>query len=299
MSRFRLNLTAYCFFTAALGCAAQNTSTPAFQDLARKQPAPAKTTFDPVCTMPAYPSPAPSVAPVIDSQCGLQGSAGEEANQNAAKNNFCVSGTPKVMTIQDFTNLQNQVDNDPSIPFGNSSKAGRPAGPATNRAPIQALGEGTLVRINAYVLFARQEGEESVNCGTAVANQSAFHDIHIELVGASNVSDECSGIVAEMIPHHRADSWAADNVEKAAKGNLPVRVTGQLFFDSSHLPCQNGAAIGDNPKRISLWEIHPIYQFEVCSSGTCSSGTGWVPLDQWVASDTRKRSGKSPSHNSR
>lgn len=238
-------------------------------------------TFEPSCTTPSYPSPPPSKAPAIDTACGVQGAGGAEANQNTAKNNFCASGDPKDMTIADFTNLQQQVNNDPSIPFGDASKDGHPKGPATDRAPLQALGEGSLVRMQGYVLLARQEGEESVNCGTKVPNDAPYHDIHIELVADATTTDECGGIVAEMIPHHRPDSWTADNVAMLINAKLPVRVTGQLFFDSSHLPCDNGAAVGDNPKRVSLWEIHPIYAFEVCP-GDCSSGTGWVPLDVWV-----------------
>jgi hypothetical protein len=63
---------------------------------------------------------------------------------------------------------------------------------------------------------------------------------------------------------------------------LPVRVTGQLYFDSSHFPCSGGQGAGEgNPKRVSLWEIHPIYKFEVCTSGCDGAGT-WLPLDQWA-----------------
>lgn len=292
MSNIRLLLITGCTFVLVVACSAQTNPTPAVQDMAKKQPTPSKTTFAPACTAPSYPSPPPKTKPVIDSECGLQGSGGDEANQNMAKNNFCAIGTPADMIIDDFTNLQTQVNDDPSIPFGDTSENGRPKGPAVNRAPLQALGEGNLVRIQAYVLFGRQEGAESVNCENSVANEAAFHDIHIELVSDSTVTDECSGIVAEMIPHHRPDTWTADNVEQVATAKLPVRVTGQLFFDSSHFPCQNGAGVGDNPKRVSLWEIHPIYQFEVCSSGDCNSGTGWLPLDQWLTSKHSKGSHK-------
>jgi hypothetical protein len=186
--------------------------------------------------------------------------------------------------------LQSQVSSDPSIPFGDTSQGGRPKGPAVDRSALQALGEGKLVRMQAYVLLARQEGSESVNCGTKVPDEPAFHDIHIELVDSLDVSDECSGIVSEMIPHHRPDTWTADNVQAVVSSKVQVRVTGQLFFDSSHFPCEDGGGVGDNPKRISLWEIHPIYQFEVCSFQDCSSGSGWVPLDQWLTNtDAVKR----------
>ena len=245
--------------------------------------------FAPACISPSYPSPPPATQDAIDKVCDLQGSGGAETNQNIAKNNFCATGSPQDVTIEDFTNLQTQVNNDSSIPFGDSSRGGRPEGPATDRAPLQALGEGKLVRFTGYTLFGRQEGEESVNCGKSVPDQPAYHDIHIELVASVDVTDECSGIVSEMIPHHRPDSWTAENVQSVATAKLPMRVTGQLMFDSSHFPCQNGAGVGDNPKRVSLWEIHPIYIFEVCPNGTCSDGTGWVPLDQYVSTKVKKR----------
>ncbi len=250
MRILRLTLLSSAVLLGIVAVTAQNVTTPVS----------AKAVYEPSCSSPSYPSPAPATPLAIGSQCGVQGAGADEANQNMAKNNFCASGTPKPMTIDDFTNLQKQVNDNPSIPFGNSSEGGRPKGPATDRAPLQELGEGTLVQMQAYVLFARQEGAESVNCETAVPDEAAYHDIHIELVSASGTTDECSGIVAEMIPHHRPGTWTAANVSRVATAKLPVRITGQLFFDSSHVPCQNGASVGDNPKRVSLWEIHPIYK---------------------------------------
>lgn len=246
--------------------------------------------FSPTCGSPAYPTPAPSKALAIDADCGVTGSGGDEASQNAAKNDFCATGTPEPMTIADMTQLQTQVANDPTINFGDTDSASRKAGPQVNRAPLQAMGEGKLVTLTGYVLFARQEGEESVNCGKNVPDQPSFHDIHIEIVDSPSVQDECAGIVAEMIPHHRPAVWIPDNVELVATANpkLEVRVTGQLMFDSSHFPCANGQGVGDNPKRASLWEIHPIYKFDVCPSGTCTSSAQWVPLDQWLKTNAAK-----------
>jgi hypothetical protein len=287
----RLNLVPCGVLMIALSSAAQETTPPAAQSAVRQQPIP-KTPFKPACTAPSYPSPPPKTKPAIDSQCGLQGAGGAEANQNMTKNNFCATGTPTDMTISDFVNLQTKVNDDPSIPFGDTSEGGRPKGPAVDRTPLQPLGEGTLVRMQGYVLFAKQEGSESVNCETAVPNQGAFHDIHIELVDAATVTDECSGVVSEMIPHHRPDSWTAGNVQQLATAKLPVRVTGQLFFDSSHFSCLNDAGVRENPKRAALWEIHPIYKFEVCTSATCTDGTGWMSLDQWVSKNGHNRGTK-------
>ncbi len=246
-------------------------------------------TFTPACGTPSYPSPPPPSPPAIDSICGLQGDDGPEGHQNMAKNNFCASGDLQLLTVKDFQKLQEQVNANPSIPFGDKDSGTRPKGPAQNRGPLQQLGEGRLVSLQGYVLLAQQEGAESVNCENTAPDELAYHDIHVELVDKATEIDECSGIVAEMIPHHRPANWTADNVEQLAKSHTEVRVTGQLFFDSSHFPCHNGQAVGDNPKRISLWEIHPIYKFEVCS-GDCTGTGQWMPLDQWI-----KKSGKATS----
>lgn len=244
--------------------------------------APAGGGFVEACPNPLFPSPDPTT--IDQTSCTIAGSGGAEAFQNEAKNNFCpAAGPAKAITIADLLNLQAKVDQDVSIPFGNTRSHGtHPHGPATDRKPLQALGEGTLVTLQGFVLTARQEGKESVNCGTAVADTPSNHDIHISIVDSASQSDECSGVVAEMIPHHRSESWTAQNVNAVASKKLPVRLTGQLFFDSSHSPCKNGVPSSGDPKRIALWEVHPIYDFEVCTQGDCSDGKGWETLDQFV-----------------
>lgn len=242
-----------------------------------------RATFKPVCVTPSFPTPPPKKRLGIDSQCGLTGAGtGPEGVQDSVKNNFCARGTPQKITIDYLKGLQAKVEQNPSINFGNENKGGRKKGPTTNRAPLRRLGEGKLVTIQAYVLIARQEGAESVNCGKNVPNDPLFHDIHISLVSSTDIDNECSGVVAEMSPHHRPDSWTHLNVEKVAREKLPVRVTGQLYFDSSHFPCSNGESAGaGNPKRISLWEIHPIYKFEVCTAD-CDGAGKWLSLDEWA-----------------
>jgi hypothetical protein len=239
--------------------------------------------FKPACASPSYPTPPPSKSLGIDSQCGLSGAgSGPEGQQDSVKNNFCARGTPQTITIDYLKGLQAKVEKNPSINFGSENKGTRKKGPTTNRAPLKRLGEGKLVTLKAFVLIARQEGAESVNCEKNVPDEALFHDIHISLVESSDIDDECSGVVAEMSPHHRPDSWNHANVEKVASEKLPVRVTGQLYFDSSHFPCSNGQGAGEgNPKRISLWEIHPIYKFEVCTAD-CDGAGKWVSLDEWA-----------------
>jgi hypothetical protein len=239
--------------------------------------------FNQSCSAPHF----PAMATPIDSACGIEGKGGAETNQNEAKNNFCASDPAKPVTLAEMVALQQKVQQDSSINFGNprSHPLTNTPGPEQDRTKLHNLGEGDEVVIQAYVLTARPEGAESVNCGSKFPgkppNDDVYHDIHISLVENPG-DDECSGIVAELIPHHRPEAWTADLVKEVANAKLPVRVTGQRMFDSSHSPCTNGTPQQGDPKRASLWEVHPIYKFEVCtnSKGDCTSG-GWVPLEVW------------------
>lgn len=238
--------------------------------------------FSQVCINPHFPL--DSAATSIDETgCTLAGNGGAETWQNEAKNNFCPTGPAKPITIVEMVDLQGKVQEDSSIPFGNphNHPLTATAGPATDRKPLQEMGEGTMVSLEGFVKLARQEGPESVNCGSNISNIAGNHDIHISIVD-SPTAEECSGVVVEMVPHHRPESWTPANVNAVAQANLRVRVTGQLMFDSSHTPCRNGTSISGDPKRSSLWEVHPIYEFDVCPSGNCSGGTGWVPLEQFI-----------------
>lgn len=269
-----LLVIASCF-----GLAAHRTHAPRYKWTREALPASGQG-FAPSCASPSF----PAVATDIDGRCGLDGSgSGAEARQNDAKNNFCASGTPQPVTLDQLLNLQNRADNNRGINFGDQNTATRRKGPTTNRAPLQQMGEGNLVVFRGYVLNARQEGPESVNCGRNVPNQPAFHDIHISLADQPG-AHECSGFVAEMIPHHRPDAWTAENVLKLKTAGALVRVTGQLMFDSSHVPCDAGSRIRSNPSRASLWEIHPIYKFEVCAAD-CQGAGKWVDLAQWAKNE--------------
>ena len=239
--------------------------------------------FSQSCSNPHFP---PNSGPTtIDvTSCTIDGNGGSETFQNEAKNNFCAPGPPVAKTVSELLNLQTQVQHDSAIPFGRSNNHPFSAihGPATDRKPLQSLGEGTQVTVQGFVLIARQEGGESVNCGKRFADIDTNHDIHISIVDSTTQKDECSSVVAEMVPHHRPASWTEHNVNLIAGKKLLVRVTGQLLFDSSHSPCKNGKGLSGDPKRLSLWEIHPIYEFDVCPQGDCSTGEDWVTLEEFL-----------------
>ena len=143
------------------------------------------------------------------------------------------------------------------------------------------VGEGTRVQFVGFVLDAHVSNAkkgELVNC---TKPGEEFNDIHIELVKTATEDDACNSVTAEMSPHLRPEAWT-DLPSLSIK--RPVRVTGPLFFDGSHRACHGDTR--PSPNRISVWEIHPVYQFEVCKNKSlsgCKVGDDcvWVPLNWW------------------
>ena len=58
---------------------------------------------------------------------------------------------------------------------------------------------------------------------------------------------------------------------------LKVRITGPLFHDASHQPCQfnNAGAVTkhNSPARRTTWEIHPVYRIQFFDS---AKNKGWT-----------------------
>lgn len=243
--------------------------------------------FTQSCPTPQF----PSVSTGIDASCGPSGSSDPQSAdglQNLKKDNFCALGTPIAVTLSALKALQTKAAS------GEATNHFKPGEPLPDRTFLKSLGEGDLVTFEGYVFEARQECKESVNCGVQSPNQDGFHDIHISLVDHVPTSklgtqaadaEECGSFVAEMIPHHRPAEWNACNVNSIATKKLRVRITGQRMFDGSHLTCNGTTPNGSNPKRATLWEIHPIYSFDVCPSGDCKTN-GWVPLTTFAAGKT-------------
>jgi Bacterial SH3 domain len=264
-----------------------STQTPNLEILAAHSSPLARTNsdlFEPGCDSPAFPS---ADSTPIDSECPVEGTGTKDDEaQNSEKNNFCAAGQPNIITIEQMTALQQKVRDEGTVNFGSSFNAhpySEQPGPATDRSTLTTLGEGSPVTMVGYILDAASEGPETVNCklGTKSSADAALHDIHITIVKSLQVTDKCSGIVAEMIPHHRPDAWTPQLLKQVKAAHKQIRVTGNLLFDSSHTECVNGSALSGDPSRVSLWEIHPIYKFEVCSASNCGSGEGFVDLEQW------------------
>lgn len=244
----------------------------------------------------------------IDHACTIAGDlTADTANQdqNRTKNNFCATGTPTSVTQVTFRNLQTATDALP-LPFTFGSHDTLPG----DRTPIRSTGfvttsdgddvhEGTLVRTVAFLLhgaYSNTGTGEGVNCGIHGVESN---DIHLALFKTKPTasSDECQSFTAEITPHARPEDWlilstlhktktkTAQQKIAAADLDRPLRITGQMMMDGSHTPCHNGSG---SPKRISIWEIHPVYAIDVCKKKTISScrvgvDADWQPLDEWVS----------------
>ncbi len=166
---------------------------------------------------------------------------------------------------------------------------GKPTSPANSH--IQNKVKNNFCAIEAH--HADLGGGESVNCN---GGKEQDNDIHIAL-GSQADSQECESVSAEISPHYRPASWNeighfeifnsttkkyTPNPAMASRLQAhPYRITGQLFFDASHAPCPCSKAC--TPIRAAVWEIHPVYNIEVCKGTTCDENTDsdWLAFDVW------------------
>jgi hypothetical protein len=270
------------------------------------------------CTVPQLPVGAQRRP--IDSSCPNQGNSDRNSpkgKQNMVKNNLCSAGDPIILSFSDFMSLQRQAEQR-GIPFGADGfgpdrvehlpqdRSELSSGNLSiNGRPIR---EGDKVQIVAFMDDphpADLGAGENVNCNNPDAPEN---DIHINLVEApappkplTTDSDSvktqkraarnaalCKAVVAEIIPHFRPDKFDTNFLTPIAKRHMPVRISGQLFFDASHRPC-NGLTPQDSSVRGSLWEIHPIYSIHVCKHAAIAQCPAdvedvWASIDQWVVS---------------
>jgi hypothetical protein len=172
------------------------------------------------------------------------------------------------------------------------------------------VGEGTLVRFIGFLAKGKYSNTgkgngESVNCNLTDREENDIHLVIAPSKPSTTASAaaldtlECKSVVAEITPHSRPEPWEVlGNLHKTSGSsaaskiaglslNRPMRFTGQAFFDASHRPCKAGKP-QDSSKRVSNWEVHPVYAIEVCKNTTLSAckdsnKSVWVPLHKWLA----------------
>jgi len=204
----------------------------------------------------------------------------DAALRNRAKRHTPVGAQPVTLDLFAFHSLQDDVNSRFTDAHDHKTEF-HPDRHALSNLPTNAgnLSEGDLVQLAGYLTAVRSQGPESVNC----AGQDGT-DIHLN-VGTKN-STEWKGIVVEMIPQlGRPGGWDAATLGKISTLKLEVLVVGGLTYDNEHLVNDDAAhPNGTQPKRISLWEIHPITEFYVCEVSICDPANhdAWKTLTTWA-----------------
>lgn len=236
----------------------------------------------------------------IDQKCPRSGdpsSSQASQAQNKAKTNLCAGGDAVTITDQTFRDLQSAVEDlrdQHKLRFGGPQRLPPTLAqrPLLQRLTGVSLGEGSHVRMVAYLIHAAFSGGETVNCNDRdhklLPGGQEYTDIHVYLSAtpphdwtsdADRMRQDCGSMTAEIIPHLRPDEFmkmgafhdtkgkahAFDRIA-AAKLDRPLRITGQMFFDGSHDKCADDEDQTTVPRRFSTWEIHPVYEIDVCRS---------------------------------
>jgi hypothetical protein len=189
--------------------------------------------------------------------CSEPGSPHGLANQ--LKRTVPPEGTPTTVNFDTFSQLQSAalelVDQGVEIEPADRDKI------KSIETTEGTTGEGSRVRLMAFLSEGKPHPNtgESVNCNLKT---EANNDIHIPVSESKNAS-EFEAIVVEMIPQDRPAKWTSTNVRKL-RGKL-LLIEGGLFYDNLHFVNGDSAnPLSGQPKRFSLWEIHPVVSVKVC-----------------------------------
>jgi hypothetical protein len=224
----------------------------------------------------------PCVAPQTLEACTTTKPAGCSAPESAhglvneLKRTIPAPGTPMTLTFETFSQLQGAavqlVDQGVDIPPAERDKI------KSIETADGTVGEGSLVRLVAFLSEGAPHPNtgESVNCNLRGEDNN---DIHIPVTAAQNGS-EFESIVVELIPQGRPATLTSNEVE-TLRGKV-LLIQGGLFYDNFHFA--NGDAsnpMPNQPKRFSLWEIHPVTSIKVCQNAAASECDPDRPSD-WI-----------------
>lgn len=151
-----------------------------------------------------------------------------------------------------------------------------------DKKPPLTAGEGDVVAVKGFLV------------GTPHVSRPADFDPCKEFGYANNDyllnlgefagDTEYDTIVAVMTPHTRNAAWDLERLRSIARSGTMVRISGQLFYDSKHRVNRDPVhELDGQPRRLSLWEIHPVSAIEVCrmkqQSDCRSPGATFEPLE--------------------
>jgi hypothetical protein len=183
---------------------------------------------------------------------------------------------------------------------------------------LNKLGEGSIFGIVGYLYGIKTEGKESSNCQLEGGDDFDNVDFHIYIGFDPNLAARIKSktmtpedkktidvvsVIVEMTPHYRGrfkPEWTADAVKKELGSR--VRVTGQLMVDNEHYVASQDCGHANHTDacwRATVWELHPVTDFQICSAGSCpdQNSVGWVPLGRQSPVQTAHSSNAAGSQN--
>lgn len=171
---------------------------------------------------------------------------------------------------------------------------------------LRKLGEGEIVGAVGYLYGVKAEGKESSNCQLEPGDDDENVDFHIyvgfdpgiaskirnkSLTPAERKEVNPSSVIVEMTPHYRASNhpeWTLAAVKEAV--GQQIRVVGQLLVDNEHFVKSQDCGREDHISgcwRATVWELHPVTQFEVCQGDECTESSGnWQPIGKTKAAES-------------
>lgn len=176
---------------------------------------------------------------------------------------------------------------------------------------LRKLGEGEIVGAVGYLYGVKPEGKESSNCQLEPGEDNENVDFHIymgfdptiaskirnkSLTAAERKTVNPNSVIIEMTPHYRAayhPEWTLAAVRQAA--GKQIRVAGQLMVDNEHFVKSQDCGREDHTGacwRATVWELHPVTQFEACQSEDCTESSGdWQPIGTNQSTDSSRDQG--------
>lgn len=198
------------------------------------------------------------------------------------------SAKAKLLTFADLDKLQELTDAR-AIPQGEHLSASMRKKLMNFSVNSKTISEGDLVAATGFVAQDRDVkcgGAESVNCGHKNSSGEADTgpctrtDIHVPIVESPN-GIQIQSFVAEPIPQGpNVKIWVPPAFDKLKDDKRRILVRGGLFYDSIHI-VNTSKSPGGQPKRFTLWEIHPIIAVLVCTLADNSCDP--TNPNQWVA----------------
>jgi hypothetical protein len=176
---------------------------------------------------------------------------------------------------------------------------------------LAALGEGKLHGAVGFLYSVTPENKgtgETSNC--KLHDNESDVDFHIGIGFDENLAArirEAAGggkklttnekleikhttFIVEMTPHYRAKfrpGWTSGSLKNVI--GRQVKVVGQLLADNEHNVHSQNCALGVTQDcwRATIWELHPVTQFQVChSSNTCNlNSSDWKDLEEESPTD--------------